>query len=41
VTGKENLNGAAQGWLSWLVPLAIAEVALQWRAGAALPTRAG
>src|SRR4249919_2116575 len=32
-------NGAAQGWLSWLVPLAIAEVALQWRAGAALPAR--
>ena len=28
-------NGAAQGWLSWLLPLAIAEVALQWRAGAA------
>jgi len=28
-------NGAAIGWLSWMVPLAIVEVALQWRAGAA------
>jgi len=28
-------NGAAIGWLSWMVPLALVEIALQWRAGAA------
>lgn len=33
-------DGAALGWLSWLVPLTIVEIALQWRAGAAVPARA-
>lgn len=32
-------DGAALGWLTWLVPLAIVEVAMQWRAGAAVVTR--
>jgi hypothetical protein len=34
-------NGAAVGWLSWLVPLALVEVALQWRAGAAVTRKPG
>ncbi|MCX7042283.1 MAG: DUF2306 domain-containing protein [Gammaproteobacteria bacterium] len=32
-------DGAALGWLSWLVPLAIAEICLQWKAGAREPDR--
>jgi len=32
-------DGAAIAWLSWMVPLAIVEIAIQWRAGAAVPTR--
>jgi len=32
-------DGAAIAWLSWIVPLATVEVALQWRAGAALARR--
>ena len=32
-------GGAALGWLSWLIPLAIAEICLQWKAGAREPVR--
>lgn len=32
-------GGAALGWLSWLIPLAIAEICLQWKAGAREPAR--
>lgn len=32
-------DGAALGWLSWLIPLAIAEICLQWKAGAPVPVR--
>lgn len=32
-------GGAAMAWFSWLIPLAIAEICLQWKAGAPVAAR--